>query len=267
MHLFDTHAHLDQPEFDNDRSQVVNRAAEAGVTNIIAIGISADTSAACIQLAAEYERVHAAVGLQPNYLKEVAPADWDRVVAMLNEPGVVAIGETGLDRYWLDKSAEFSSPFDVQQDYFDRHLRLSQQRGLPFIVHMRDCDEDILIMLREARKRGPLSGVMHSFTGSRAMADECLSIGLYISFAGMVTFKKSADLRSIAAAIPDDRILIETDSPYLSPDPVRKTQRNEPAHVRHTAACIAEVRGVTLEKFAAQTTRNAKRLFLSGAGF
>ena len=102
---------------------------------------------------------------------------------------------------------------------------------------------------------------MHSFTGSRAMADECLAMGLYISFAGMVTFKKSAELRAIAAAVPDDRILIETDSPYLTPEPVRKIQRNEPAHVRHTAACLAEVRGTTLEAFAAQTTANAKRLF------
>ena len=132
--------------------------------------------------------------MQPNYLAEAEPDDWDRVVAMLSEPGVVAIGETGLDRYW-----DFT-PFDVQQDYFDRHIRLSQERGLPFIVHMRDCDEDILIMLREAHQRGPLNGVMHSFTGSRAMADECLAMGLYISFAGMVTFKKSDELRSIAAA-------------------------------------------------------------------
>ena len=208
-------------------------------------------------MAAEYDGVHAAVGMQPNYLAEASPGDWDRVVAMLDQPGVVAIGETGLDRYW-----DFT-PFDVQQDYFDRHIRLSQERGLPFIVHMRDCDEDILVMLREARQRGPLNGVMHSFTGSRAMADECLAMGLYISFAGMVTFKKSDELRAIAAAVPDDRILVETDSPYLSPEPVRKIKRNEPAHVRHTAGCLAEVRGTTLEAFAAQTTANAKRLFRS----
>jgi TatD DNase family protein len=127
---------------------------------------------------------------------------------------------------------------------------------------MRDCDEDILIMLREAHQRGPLNGVLHSFTGSQAMADECLAMGLYISFAGMVTFKKSDELRSIAAAVPEDRILIETDSPYLSPEPVRKVKRNEPAHVLHTATCLANVRGTTIEAFAAQTTANAKRLFL-----
>lgn len=255
MELFDTHAHLDQPEFDADRPEVLTRAREAGITNIIAIGISADTSQASVNLASQYDGVFAAVGLQPNYLKEAKPDDWDRVVAMIGQPKVVAIGETGLDRYW-----DFT-PFDVQQDYFDRHLRLSQERGLPFIVHMRDCDEDILVMLREAHQRGPLNGVMHSFTGSRAMMDECVAMGLYISFAGMVTYKKSTELREIAAAVPADRILIETDSPYLSPEPVRKIKRNEPAHVRHTAACLAEARGTSLENFAALTTANAKRLF------
>jgi TatD DNase family protein len=256
MELFDTHAHLDQPEFDADRAEVLARAREAGVQDIIAIGISADTSATCVKLAASCDGVYAAVGMQPNYLAEAKEGDWDRVVAMIGEPGVVAIGETGLDRYW-----DFTA-FDVQQDYFDRHIRLSQERGLPFIVHMRDCDEEILVMLREARRRSPLNGVMHSFTGSRAMADECLTMGLYISFAGMVTFKKSDELRRVAAAVPSDRILIETDCPYLSPEPVRKIKRNEPAHVRHTAACLAEVRGTPLEAFAVQTTANAKRLFL-----
>jgi TatD DNase family protein len=255
MRLFDTHAHLDQPEFDDDRADVVARAKNAGVENILAIGISADTSQACIELAAEFDGVHAAVGMQPNYLAEAQTGDWDRVVAMVEQPGVVAIGETGLDRYW-----DFTS-FDVQQDYFDRHIRLSQQRGLPFIVHMRDCDEDILVMLREACQRGPLLGVMHSFTGSQAMADECLAMGLYVSFAGMVTYKKSDELRAIAASVPPGRILVETDSPYLSPEPVRKIKRNEPAHVAHTADCLASVRGTTLEELAANTTANARRLF------
>jgi TatD DNase family protein len=122
-------------------------------------------------------------------------------------------------------------------------------------------------MLREAHARGPLSGVMHSFTGSRPMADECLEMGLYISFAGMVTFKKSAELREIAAAVPDDRILIETDSPYLTPEPVRKIQRNEPAHVRFTAGCLADVRRTTLEAFAEQSSANARRLFSRTSGF
>jgi TatD DNase family protein len=256
MPFFDTHAHLDQPEFDADRAEVVARARTAGVEEMITIGTTAAASEICVRLAAEFDGVHAAVGIQPNYVAEAGPGDWDRVLKLLDEPGVVAIGETGLDRHW-----DFA-PFDQQQDYFDRHLRLSQERGLPFVVHMRDCDEDILVMLREARERGPLAGVMHSFTGSQAMADECVAMGLHVSFAGMVTYKKSDELRLIAAAVPTDRILIETDSPYLSPEPVRKVKRNEPAHVVHTAARLAEVRGMTPEDFAVQTTANARRLFL-----
>jgi len=255
VELFDTHAHLDQSEFDADRAEVVARARDAGVAEVNAIGTTADTSENCVRLAAEFEGVHAAIGMQPNYIAEAKPGDWNRIVELVDEPGVVAIGETGLDRYW-----DFT-PFAQQQDYFDRHLRLSQERGLPFVVHMRDCDDDILAMLREAHQRGPLVGVMHSFTGSLAMAEECLAMGLYISFAGMVTFKKSNELRAIAATVPADRILVETDSPYLSPEPVRKIKRNEPAHVRHTAACLAEVRGISLDEFAAQTTANARRLF------
>jgi TatD DNase family protein len=256
MLLIDTHCHLDQPEFDADRDEVVARAEAVGVRTMIAVGVTAASSEASVALAARYESVRAAVGVQPNYAAEAADGDWDRIVRLANAPGVVALGETGLDRHW-----DFT-PFQVQQDYFDRHLRRSQTTGLPFIVHMRDCDADIMQMLRDAHARGPLTGVMHSFTGDAAMAGQCVELGLYISFAGMVTFKKSGELRAIAAAVPDDRILIETDSPYLTPEPVRKVQRNEPAHVRHTAACLAEVRGTTLDAFAALTTANAKRLFL-----
>jgi TatD DNase family protein len=258
MQLFDTHAHLDQADFDADRAEVIARALDVGVENIISIGTTAATSAVCVRLAAEYTGVFAAVGMQPNYIAEADSGDWDHIVALAGEPGVVAIGETGLDRHW-----DFT-PFDVQQDYFDRHLRLAAERGLPFVVHMRDCDDDILAMLRESHLRGPLVGVMHSFTGGAAMAEECLAMGMHISFAGMVTYKKSDELRAVAAMVPEDRILVETDAPYLSPEPVRKIKRNEPAHVAHTAACIAAVRGVSVEALAAQSTGNARRLFLSG---
>jgi TatD DNase family protein len=207
-----------------------------------------------VELAARRPEVFAAVGLQPNYCGQAQPGDWDRVLGMIHRPRVVALGETGLDRYWD------YTPFAVQQDYFDRHLRLSQQTGLPFIVHSRDCDEDILLMLREAAGRGPLAGVMHSFTGSASTAEECVALGLYISFAGMVTYKKSQALRDVAKSVPADRILIETDSPYLSPHPLRG-KRNEPAHLLHAAACLAEVRGVPLEDFCRETTQNAQRLF------
>lgn len=255
---FDTHAHLDQDNFDQDRDEVLARAQAAGVNDIIAMGVTAASSKACVALANRYSGVHAAVGIQPNYVHEAQPDDWPAVVELARQPNVVALGETGLDRYWDD------APFDLQQDYFDRHLRLSQETGLPFIVHMRECEQDILVMLREAAKRGPLSGIMHSFTGPPDMAAECVELGLYISFAGMVTYKKSDALRATSTTVPLDRLLIETDAPYLSPEPVRKIRRNEPAHVVHTCQCLADARHLPVGEVAAATTANAKRLFQLG---
>ena len=254
MALIDTHAHLDQEEFDGDRAEVIARAEAAGIERMVAVGVTADSSVAAVGLAAEHSSIFAAVGIQPNYCAQTKPGDWEQIVRLANSPKVAAIGETGLDRH-----GDYS-PFDVQQDYFDRHLRLSQERGLPFIVHTRESDADVLEMLRAARQRGPLKGVMHSFTGSTETAAECVDLGLWISFAGMVTFKKSTDLRAVAAAVPAERILIETDSPYLSPHPLRG-KRNEPANLVHTARCLAEVRGIRFEEFCQQTSKNSRELF------
>jgi TatD DNase family protein len=254
IELFDTHAHLDQGEFDVDRTEVIARAHAAGVSTLVTVGTTAATSVVCVELAVANEGVLAAVGIQPNYCAEASIDDWQRVLSLVDRQKVVAVGETGLDRHW-----DFA-PLEVQRDYFDRHLRLSQQCGLPFIVHTRESDEDVLVMLREARRRGPLAGVMHSFTGTDETAAECVELGLYISFAGMVTYKKSDSLRSVARQVPGERILIETDSPYLSPHPLRG-RRNEPAHLVHTAGCLADQRGQTLEEFAALTTTNARNLF------
>ncbi|MEZ6112834.1 MAG: TatD family hydrolase [Pirellulaceae bacterium] len=253
--LFDTHAHLDDEQFDDARDEVVARAHAAGVGTMLAVGTTVASSRKCVELAAQYDGVYAAVGIQPNYCAEARPGDWDAIVQLAERPRVIALGETGLDRYWDH------TPFDVQEDYFDRHLRLSQQTGLPFIVHMRDCGDDVLRMLRVASERSTLAGVMHSFTGDLALAQACLELGLYISFAGMVTYKKSDELRQIAAAIPADRLLLETDSPYLSPHPKRGHRPNEPALLAHTADCLADVRGVSVEQLAAETTANARRLF------
>jgi TatD DNase family protein len=252
--MFDTHAHLDDEQFDPDRDEVVSRAVAAGVATIVCVGTTAATSAKCVEIAARYPNVFASVGIQPNNAAQCVQGDWERVVELTKRPRVVALGETGLDRHWD------YTPLDVQRDYFDRHLRISQATGLPFIVHTRESDAEVLEMLREARQRGPLTGVMHSFAGAAETAAECVQLGLYVSFAGMVTFKKSDALRSVAATIPDDRILIETDSPYLSPHPLRG-KRNEPASIVHTAECLAGARGVSVEAFAAQTTDNARRLF------
>jgi TatD DNase family protein len=254
MRLFDTHAHVDQDDFDKDRDAVLERARLAGVETIVAVGVTAESSQRVIELAAEYDLLLPAVGIQPNYCGEVAEGDWQRILELAVLPQVVALGETGLDRYW-DRA-----PFDAQQDYFDRHLRLSQQLDLPFIVHTRNSDAEVLAMLREARQRGPVRGVMHSFTGSVETASECVELGMHISFAGMVTFKKSDDLRAVAATVPLDRLLIETDSPYLAPQP-KRGKRNEPSYVLHTAECLAEVRGLSVESFGHETTANAWALF------
>jgi len=258
--LFDTHTHLDSDEFDNVRDDLVAQAHEAGVMQMVAVGTTLAASRKCVQIADQYEGVYAAVGIQPNYIAESVASDWDAIVELVDKSKdvsskIIAIGETGLDRHWD------YTPFDQQQDFFDRHIRLSQQVDLPFIVHMRDCDEEIMQMLRDARRRGPLRGIMHSFTGSVEMAAECVELGMHISFAGMVTFKKSDKLRECAASIPDDQLLLETDCPYLSPEPVRSKRPNKPAYLRHTAECVAQVRGVPLQQLASQTTANARAVF------
>jgi TatD DNase family protein len=256
--FIDTHAHLDLPEFDADREAVLARARQAGVGAILCPAIGAASSEAVVRLAASSPGVFAAVGIQPNYCAQAKPGDWDRIVALVKGPRVVALGETGLDRHW-----DFT-PFAVQQDYFDRHLRLAQERDLPLVIHCREAEAEVLAMLRAAVLRGPLRGVLHAFSGDRSFAEACLELGLSISFAGAVTYtnKKFASLREAGAAVPGDRLLLETDSPYLVPHPLRGRQkRNEPAHLVLTAQCLAQLRGQTPAELAAQTTANARRLF------
>ncbi len=258
MPYFDTHAHLDVEQFDADRDQVVAAARRAEVTWILCPGITADSSLACAELAQRTPSVFAAVGIQPNSCGEAQADDWDRVVAMAEMPGVVALGETGLDLHW-----DFT-PIGVQQDYFDRHLRLAGKLDLPVVIHCREAADDLLPMLRQAEGQAPLRGILHAFSGDESMAAECVALGLHVSFAGPVTYtnKKFKSLQAAARAVPDDRLLIETDSPYLTPHPLRgKQKRNEPSNVVLVAQCLAELRGVSLEVIAAQTTANARRLF------
>jgi TatD DNase family protein len=253
--FIDTHAHLESDQFDGRQNQMIQTALDAGVQKMIAIGCTWGSSQKSLYLAKQHENVFAAVGIHPNYCSTATDHDWERILAMLDLPEVVALGETGLDRYWD------YTPFELQQEYFDRHIRTSQETGLPFIVHMRQCAQDILEMLQAARQRGPLRGVMHSFTGDAAMASNCLDLGMYISFAGMVTFKKNDALREVAAMIPANRILLETDCPYLSPHPYRSKRPNHPAMIFHTAQCVADVRGVSLAEIGMQSTQNAYDLF------
>jgi TatD DNase family protein len=253
--LFDTHAHLDDEQFQADLGAVIDRAKEQGVRNIVTIGTTAASSAAALELAARFDSVSAAVGLQPNDLARTGPGDWDEIERLATSPGAVALGETGLDRHWD------YTPFAQQEDYFARHLALARRLNLPVVIHCREAEADVVRMLTEDFDRhGPVLGVMHSFTGDLATAEACLRMGLSISFAGMVTYKNSQALREVAKSIPADRLLIETDSPYLAPMPMRG-KRNEPAFVAHTAAFLAGLRRVELDVLAGQTTANARALF------
>ena len=258
MPYFDTHAHLDAEEFDADRREVLIRAENAAVEGILCVGLTAPSSEAALRLAETHSSVYAAVGIHPNSTADAAPDDWQRVVALVDRSRVVALGETGLDRHW-----DFA-PIALQQEYLDRHLRLAQERDLPVIIHCRDAADDLLPILRTTAEQGSLRGILHAFSGDAAFAAECLALGLHVSFAGNVTYsnKKFEPLRAAARTIPDDRLLIETDSPYLVPQIFRgKQKRNEPANVIHTAALLAALRGVSVDQLAAQTTANARRLF------
>jgi TatD DNase family protein len=255
MQLIDTHLHLDEEAFRPDREEVIARALAAGVETMITIGISAASSRAAVELAQTHPPLFAAVAIQPNYVSQAAPGDWEVIEELATRPKVVAVGETGLDRYWDH------APFDLQVEFFDKHLELARRLNLPFIVHCREAEQDVVAQLRRAASGGgPLRGVMHSFCGDAQTAAACVELGMFISFAGMVTFKKNDGLRAVAAEVPLDRLLVETDSPYLAPTPFRG-KRNEPAFVRNTAETLAAVRKLSLEELAQVTTDNARRLF------
>jgi TatD DNase family protein len=256
----DTHCHLNDDTLRPSLSDVLRRAAQQRVNRILCVAVDAATSRNGLSLEtdladSDLPRVYFTAGIHPNYAHQESPGDWDIILERLGDPRVVALGETGLDQYWDD------CPFHIQQRNFHRHFEASRESGLPVIIHSRDCDEPMLATLRRERQRGELHGVMHSFTGSMAMAQECIDMGLYISFSGIVTYKKNQELRRVAAQIPEDCILMETDAPYLSPDPFRSTRPNEPSLMIHTASVVAEARAISLEQLANATTANALRLF------
>ncbi|HXD88704.1 MAG TPA: TatD family hydrolase [Urbifossiella sp.] len=254
--LIDTHAHLFDERFTSDLPAVLRRAEAAGVERTICIGIDRESSLASVALAKRFPSLAAAVGIQPNHAAEAQATDWDAIVQLAeSESCVVAIGETGLDRYW-DRT-----PFPVQEDYFARHIALARRLNKPFVIHCREAEADVVRMLRaEFDAHGPIRAVMHSFSGDAATAQACLEMGLFISFAGMLTYKTAQSLRDVAKEVPLDRLLVETDCPYLAPIPHRG-KRNEPAYVAHTAASLAEARGLSSAVLGEATARNAKALF------
>jgi TatD DNase family protein len=255
LDFFDTHAHLADSSLYECLPEVLERAQQAGVRQMLCVGTTVESSRQAVEIAHQFANVHASVGIHPNYAHQATLDDWHVIEKLAADHSVVALGETGLDRHWDD------CPWDVQIANFSRHWQLSQRTQLPVIIHSRDCDSEMIAVLRRQGEQGELRGVMHSFAGSWSTAQSCLELGLYISFAGMVTYKKSEALREIAARVPENRLLIETDSPYLSPEPKRSTRPNEPALVVHTAACVARCRGVGLVELGQLTTANANRLF------
>lgn len=257
VELIDTHAHLDFPAFAPDLDAVVERARGDGVRTVVTIGIDLERSAAACRLAGDYPGVYAAVGVHPLEAGRAAPdpeAAVERLRALAADPRVVAIGETGLDFYRGEDSA------DAQRRLFEAQLALAAELGLPVIVHQRRAEEAVLDLLRSWRPR--LAGVvLHCFTGDADFARRCAQLDVYFGIGGVVTFPNAGALReAVARAMPRDRIVLETDAPFLAPQP-RRGRRNEPAYVRWVAGAVADCLGLDVAEVAALTTANARRLF------
>lgn len=246
--LFDTHAHLNAKEFDEDREEVLRRAKEAGVTRILNIGYNRDSIPSSLQLAEKYDYIYSSVGWHPQDANSFTEKDLAWLRELAEHPKVIAIGEIGLDYYWD------TSPRDVQKKVFRTQIALAKELNLPIVIHDRDAHEDVLKILKEERLETGV--IMHAFSGSVEMAKECIDLGFYLSFGGPITFKNAVRPKEVAKAIPLERILIETDSPYLTPHPYRG-KRNESSYVRLVAEKLAELRGLTVEEIEEITYRNA----------
>lgn len=250
--LIDTHCHLADDQFNADIEAVVERARGAGIQRFIVPAVDVRSAESVLRLAERFDDVYAAVGIHPESLAEVSDKAFDDIQAMAAHPKVVAIGEIGLDYYWD------VAPREVQQEVFARQMKLASGLSLPILVHNRDATDDTVRMIESAP--ADVVGIMHCFTGSMETARKCIDRGFLISFGGPVTFKNARDVQDTASQVPDDWLLVETDSPYLSPHPMRG-QRNEPVRVRLVAEKLASLRGQSVEEIEALTTRNALRLF------
>jgi TatD DNase family protein len=248
----DSHAHLEMEQFDADRDEVIERAAVAGLTAIITVGTTIPDCQKAAALARLHPQVYAAVGIHPHEVKGIDAGTYDVLRALARQEKVIAIGEIGLD-FFYDHS-----PREVQLRRFAEQLDLALELDMPVIVHDREAHAETLRILQQ--RKGRLRGVLHCFSGDAEMARECLEMGFYLSVAGPVTYKKADQLREVAREIPAERLLIETDAPYLAPQPWRG-KRNEPAYVVETARCLAQIRGVSAQELERLTEENARRLF------
>lgn len=251
--LFDTHVHVNAEQFNEDLEEVIERAQEAGVENMIVVGFDRPTITRAMELVELYEFMFAAVGWHPVDAIDMTEEDLQWIEELCAHPKVVAIGEMGLDYHW-DKS-----PKDIQQEVFRKQIRLAKKVGLPIIIHNREATADIISILKE-EEASEVGGIMHCFSGSAETALECIDLNFYISLGGPVTFKNAKKPKEVAGAVPLDRLLIETDCPYLAPHPYRG-KRNEPSYVKLVAEQIAEIKQLTVEEVSQATTNNAKKLF------
>ena len=251
--LFDTHVHVNAEQFNEDLEDVIERAKEAGVDNMVVVGFDRPTIIRAMELIETYDFMYAAVGWHPVDAIDMTEDDLQWIEELSNHPKVVAIGEMGLDYHW-DKS-----PKDVQMEVFRKQIRLAKKVGLPIIIHNREATADIVNILKE-EEASRVGGIMHCFSGSAETALECVNMNFYISLGGPVTFKNAKKPKEVAAAVPLDRLLIETDCPYLAPHPYRG-KRNEPAYVKLVAEQIAEIKQLKIEEVSQATTENAKKLF------
>jgi TatD DNase family protein len=255
--LIDSHCHLDYYN-DSERADIMAHCAAAGVGEMVTIGTRLTQSALVREIADAHPNVWCTVGVHPHNAAEHPVPTPEAIVAEAEHPKVIGIGESGLD-YFYDKA-----PRDVQQDSFRAHIRAARLSNLPLAIHARNADDDIAGMLREEMGKGAFSFLLHCFSSTRALAETALELDGYISFSGILTFPKSQDIRDMARDVPRDRLLVETDSPYLAPVPYRG-KRNEPAWVAHTASVLASVHGTTPSEMADITTANFRRLFKKAA--
>ncbi|NHM33480.1 TatD family hydrolase [Neobacillus terrae] len=251
--LFDTHVHLNDEQYKEDLEEVIARAQEMGVSEMTVVGFDRPTIKKAMELAEKYEFIYACVGWHPVDAIDMTEEDLKWIEELTSHPKVVAIGEMGLDYHW-DKS-----PKDIQKEVFRKQIRLAKKVKLPIVIHNREATADIVEILKEEGAE-EVGGIMHCFSGSVETAKECVEMNFYISLGGPVTFKNAKKPKEVADEVPLEKLLIETDCPYLAPHPYRG-KRNEPGYVRLVAEQIADIKGISLEEVANVTTRNAREIF------
>lgn len=252
--LVDSHCHLDFPDFEDERDAIVARARAAGVRTLVTISTRIRQFEKLQRIVAAYDDVWCSIGTHPHNAAEEADIGVEEILRLSQEPKVVAIGEAGLD-YFYDRA-----PRDLQASGLRNHIAAARETGLPLVIHARDADADMEAILRDEAGKGAFPFILHCFSSGAALAQAGIELGGYVSFSGILTFKKSEALRAIAAAVPLERLLVETDAPFLAPQPHRG-QRNEPSYVTNTARTLAEVHGLSFEAMAEATTENFFRLF------